>query len=187
MTPRPSFFLASLLLPAIVGALTIWPKPQSQTTTSDLFVLDPTKFAFNGAGQGGESPILLGAFKRYRGIIFLHSPAARDGARDSAAAVAGVISSCTVHVESSDDSLTLETNVSYTLDVNADGVNITAPTVYGAMYGLESFSQLVDRGAFVNGTSVSDFPRYQFRATMIDTSVGRAVRGDWHETRETRP
>ena len=42
--------------------------------------------------------------------------------------------------------------------------------MYGALYGLETFSQLVDRGTFVNGTSIVDHPRYQFRATMIDTS-----------------
>ena len=41
--------------------------------------------------------------------------------------------------------------------------------MYGALNGLESLSQLVDRGAFINGTRIEDFPR-QFRATMIDTS-----------------
>ena len=42
--------------------------------------------------------------------------------------------------------------------------------MYGALNGLETLSQLVDRGTFVNGTTIQDHPRYQFRATMIDTS-----------------
>ena len=41
---------------------------------------------------------------------------------------------------------------------------------FGAVYGLETLSQLTDRGTFVPGTTIVDFPRYQFRATMIDTS-----------------
>ena len=44
------------------------------------------------------------------------------------------------------------------------------PKRFGAVYGLETLSQLTDRGTFVPGTTIVDFPRYQFRATMIDTS-----------------
>ena len=46
---------------------------------------------------------------------------------------------------------------------------------YGAVYGLESLSQLVDRGTFVNGTTITDFPRYQCvvaRAYNIDRMGG---------------
>ena len=35
---------------------------------------------------------------------------------------------------------------------------------------LYTSTQLVDRGTFINGTTVNDKPRYQFRASMIDTS-----------------
>ena len=62
------------------------------------------------------------------------------------------------------------TQQSYNLTVSAPTVVVHANTVFGAMYALESFSQLVDRGTFVNGTTIVDHPRYQFRATMIDTS-----------------
>ncbi len=173
--PLPLLLLL-LLLAGAARALTVWPKPQSQTSTDDLFVLDSTAFAFAGTGAGAESDVLRDAFKRYRGIIFLATPvtaaaAAADNTGVFAApATAGVLDSCTVAVASADESLTLETDVSYTLTVAAAGVAITAKTVFGAVYGLETFSQLVDRGTFVNGTRISDFPRYQFRATMIDTS-----------------
>jgi len=73
-------------------------------------------------------------------------------------------------VSSANETLSLETDASYELTISKRGVAIDAQTVYGALNGLESLSQLVDRGAFVNGTRVEDFPRFQFRATMIDTS-----------------
>eukprot|EP00911_Craspedida_sp_UC1_P000620 UC1_evm1s477 len=186
--PLPSRKVASLLLlglvfcSSIVNSLSIWPKPQSQTLTNDLYFLDAEKFAFRGTGAGAESVILRDAFKRYRGIIFLHSPVTESAAAAAsssyyagtaaaaATAATAPLTSCVVTVKTANESLTLETDVSYTLKISAKGVEIGAKTVYGALYGLESFSQLVDRGAFVNGTSVSDFPRYQFRATMIDTS-----------------
>jgi len=66
--------------------------------------------------------------------------------------------------------LTLQTDQSYELHIGSPTVQITAKTVYGALNALESFSQLVAHGVYVNGTSIIDKPRYQFRATMIDTS-----------------
>jgi hexosaminidase len=43
-------------------------------------------------------------------------------------------------------------------------------TSFGALNGLESLSQLVLHGLEINGTTITDHPRYAFRATMIDTS-----------------
>ena len=37
----------------------------------------------------------------------------------------------------------IDTNESYSLDVGADGATLHAATVYGALHGLETFSQLV--------------------------------------------
>ena len=61
----------------------------------------------------------------------------------------------------------------YTLRVAAPRIRITAATVYGAIYALESLSQLLDAAAgdvTVNATLVVDKPRFAFRATMIDTA-----------------
>ena len=43
-------------------ALTVWPKPQSQTTTADTFVLDSTAFTFTATGAGQSSPGALHAW-----------------------------------------------------------------------------------------------------------------------------
>lgn len=159
-----SITLAFLLATTCHG-LTAWPKPQAQTDSNILYTLDPTSFTFNGLGPGAESSVLLDAFKRFRGIIFLHTPSYLD-INNAASTITGV----NVNVESSDETLSLETDQSYNLTITAPTITINANTVYGALYGLESLSQLVDRGTFVNGTTIVDFPRYQFRSTMIDTS-----------------
>eukprot|EP00939_MAST-03C_sp_MAST-3C-sp1_P002861 g2861.t1 len=147
------------------SALTIWPKPQFQEDSGDLFALDVQSFQFD---TESDSEVLKNAFKRYRGIIFLHSPAFPGSSIPDN--IEGVLSTATVRVVSSDETLTLETDESYNLTVSKNGVEIDAQTVYGALNGIETFSQIVDRGTFVNGTQVSDYPRFQFRATMIDTS-----------------
>jgi hexosaminidase len=168
--------LISLLLTAWASAATatntVWPKPQAQTDSGDVFLLDPVAFQFEASGPGAVSAVLTDAFKRYRGIMFLHTPSVETLHEvPSPTDLSGTITSAQVAVASADESLTLETDASYNLTISkAGGIAIAANTVYGAVYGLETLSQLTDRGTFVKGTSITDFPRYQFRATMIDTS-----------------
>ncbi|KAM7396775.1 hypothetical protein PAMP_019788 [Pampus punctatissimus] len=62
----------------------------------------------------------------------------------------------------------------YNLSVSAGQASLNAETVWGAVRGLETFSQLVyqdDFGSyFVNKTEIEDFPRFQFRGILLDTS-----------------
>ena len=81
----------------------------------------------------------------------------------------GDLSSCQVNIASSNESLTLDTDESYNLTVSKSGIVLNAATVFGAMHGMETLSQLVTRDG-VNGTEIVDAPRFQYRATMIDTS-----------------
>ena len=162
--------LADAMFVALTAALglTVWPQPQKQTSTGATYVLDFTNFSFAASGAGAQSEVLLDAFKRYRSIILLHS--ATSHPQQSFRQTSGTIASVRVKVASADETLSLETDQSYNLTVGAPTIALEARTVYGALNGLESLSQLVDRGAFINGTRIEDFPRYQFRATMIDTS-----------------
>lgn len=72
----------------------------------------------------------------------------------------------------------LETDESYTLDVNQQSdIQLSAKTVYGALRGLETLSQLViydfDRKQyFIPATPVhvEDAPRYAHRGMLLDTS-----------------
>ncbi|XP_040926984.1 beta-hexosaminidase subunit alpha isoform X2 [Betta splendens] len=62
----------------------------------------------------------------------------------------------------------------YNMSVSAGQASLNAETVWGALRGLETFSQLVyqdDFGSyFVNKTKIEDFPRFQFRGILVDSS-----------------
>ncbi len=62
----------------------------------------------------------------------------------------------------------------YSIDINDGIALIFADSVWGAIYGLETFSQLltnVGPNQFrINMTSILDFPRFSHRGLMLDTS-----------------
>uniref|UniRef100_A0A452TTZ4 Beta-hexosaminidase subunit alpha n=1 Tax=Ursus maritimus TaxID=29073 RepID=A0A452TTZ4_URSMA len=68
----------------------------------------------------------------------------------------------------------LESGENYTLTINDDHCFLLSETVWGALRGLETFSQLVWRspeGAFfINKTEIEDFPRFPHRGLLLDTS-----------------
>ena len=94
----------------------------------------------------------------------------------------GILKEIYIKVESAVDDLpTLAMNESYTLAVGTEGngenVVLTAPTVWGVLRGLESFSQLVEwdssSGAYFVRKSpwrIRDFPRFKHRGLLIDTA-----------------
>jgi hexosaminidase len=62
---------------------------------------------------------------------------------------------------------------SYDLNVSASQAVLTAPTVVGAMRGLETFLQLQaadGHGVFVQGAEISDAPRFRWRGLLLDVS-----------------
>ena len=135
--------LADAMFVALTAALglTVWPQPQKQTSTGATYVLDFTNFSFAASGAGAQSEVLLDAFKRYRSIILLHSASSHQ--QQSLRQTSGTIASVRVKVASADETLSLETDQSYNLTVGAPTIALDARTVYGALNGLESLSQLV--------------------------------------------
>lgn len=83
-----------------------------------------------------------------------------------------------VHVSNpSDEPILADTDESYSLDVDANGAIITAATIFGALRGLETFSQLVrfdfvNKSYFIAATPwhIIDAPRFPFRGLMVDTA-----------------
>ena len=68
----------------------------------------------------------------------------------------------------------LSENESYSLEVTDQQARLVAPTVVGALRGLETFLQLLqgDRdGYYLPGIKIQDQPRFQWRGLLID--VGR--------------
>jgi len=81
-----------------------------------------------------------------------------------------------VNVGSTDETLSIDTNEWYSLSISATAALIEANTIYGAMRGLETFSQLVhydhDSQKYVIKQvpwSIIDYPQFPHRAIMIDT------------------
>jgi hexosaminidase len=68
----------------------------------------------------------------------------------------------------------VEEDESYTLEVNEPRVMIRAPTVVGALRGLETFLQLLEgdrEGFYIPAVIIDDKPRFPWRGLLID--IGR--------------
>src|SRR6185503_4937911 len=64
-------------------------------------------------------------------------------------------------------------NESYTLDITRRQALLSAPTVVGALRGLETVLQLVDadrNGYFLPGVQITDQPRFPWRGLLIDVA-----------------
>jgi hexosaminidase len=67
----------------------------------------------------------------------------------------------------------LEDDESYRLDVRPGLAVLTAPNVLGAMHGLETFFQLIEKNAggwSVPAVTIEDRPRFPWRGLMLDVS-----------------
>ncbi|XP_069564829.1 beta-hexosaminidase subunit alpha isoform X1 [Brachyistius frenatus] len=153
----------------------VWPLPQTFTPSTEQYLLNPQAFYFGYGRQSAVQPgcyVLDAAFKRYFSLIFPDYTSANGFLRFS-----------------EDKPFTVEINVTrddcesypnedssekYTLSVSAGRASLNAETVWGALRGLETFSQLVYQDEFgsyfVNKTEIEDFPRFQFRGILLDTS-----------------
>ena len=64
-------------------------------------------------------------------------------------------------------------NEAYSISVSNGKARILAESEWGVLHGLESFTQLIhkiDHQMAINDTFISDFPRFQIRGLLIDTS-----------------
>ncbi|XP_044211728.1 beta-hexosaminidase subunit alpha isoform X1 [Thunnus albacares] len=176
---RPNFNLLLLIVHQLGLKLHtvegVWPLPQSFTSSAERYSLNPQAFHFGYGGQSAAQQgcsVLDAAFKRYVSLIF-----------------PDYISASVVPRFNEDKPFTLRISVDrddcnsypnedsserYNLSVSARRASLHAETVWGAVRGLETFSQLVyqdDFGSyFVNKTEIEDFPRFQFRGILLDTS-----------------
>ncbi|PIN07941.1 Beta-N-acetylhexosaminidase [Handroanthus impetiginosus] len=156
----------------------VWPLPWDYTFGNQTLTVDPN-LSLVTQGNGGHSVIVSEAFDRYKKIIFEHCSSKLDGS-----GVDYHLTRLNVIVHSGNEELQLGVDESYTLMVAArdelsviGGITIEANTVYGALHGLETLSQLC---AFDYGTKtvklfnapwyIQDKPRFKYRGLLIDTS-----------------
>ncbi|XP_059148374.1 beta-hexosaminidase subunit alpha-like [Physella acuta] len=152
-----------------------WPLPQVYKPTPNVVSLDILNFQFINVGVNCE--LLVDAYKRYSKILFGNTRKSNplyfknsDSTKTDALLNRLVVNSITgCHGGPSFDS-----DESYTLSITTNGAVLTSNQTWGAIRGLETFSQLVYRlntGEYVvNVTEITDFPRFKHRGVLLDTS-----------------
>jgi hexosaminidase len=152
------------------GLPNIWPAPKTFTKGTTTLQVIPSANFF----QGDSLPqTVTAAFERYQKLCFSHHlPSSQE-------VKANAVTSLTVTVESADESFPqLGIDESYQLNVDAEGqATLHAKTVYGAMHGLETFSQMLvfdyDEEMYTLPQApwaIDDAPRFPHRGLMIDTA-----------------
>ncbi|XP_026543241.1 beta-hexosaminidase subunit alpha [Notechis scutatus] len=163
-----------LLLAAGLGAA-LWPQPQwLLQDPQSRCRLSSRQFRFSYANGSAVAPgceVLDGAFQRYWQLLF--PPGHKE---PSGSNVENLCPNLLVSVAQAGCSgyPTLESPENYKLSISVDLMLLTAPNIWGALRGLETFSQLSwkdEVGTFyLNKTVVIDFPRFPHRGLLLDTS-----------------
>ena len=157
----------AVLLPLLLAAAAaptktghgVWPKPDSaEAGASDPITFSECRFV---VVKDSDDGLLKKAAARYEAIIAADH-GVELGADRSAAAY-----SVTIKVEDVDVPLSPgpDMDESYSIETHAAGTTLAAPSVWGALRGLETFSQLVKRSKDGEGLelppiSISDKPRF---------------------------
>jgi hexosaminidase len=147
----------------------VWPLPAQLTPVGNV-ALDPADFEITCVGA--TNAVVANAMLRYKPLILFHP------AGVSPAASAARVKTLAINV--SDGSVTQivsTTDESYTLAFSGDlsTATLSAPNAFGALRGLETFSQLVDADKWsglysVSAATVVDAPRYGFRGLLVDAA-----------------
>ncbi|GAM26656.1 hypothetical protein SAMD00019534_098310 [Acytostelium subglobosum LB1] len=147
----------------VAGPLIV-PQPQSVNFGDQTLQLNPDKFQIE---TSSSSQVLAIAIKRYQQLFFLF------GAGKSSAPAATL----NIKVASEDDTLDFGVSENYTISATTDSLAIMADTVYGAIRGLESFSQMIIYDFASQQYTlpflpvvIVDFPRFPWRGIMIDSA-----------------
>ncbi|NXE94764.1 HEXB hexosaminidase, partial [Menura novaehollandiae] len=159
----------------------LWPLPQWVRTSPRQLQLAPSRFQLvHGAGSsaGPGCGLLQDAFRRYYEYMFGNSRRRRRGRRPLAARAEPELSQLQVVIEAEDPGCDrhplLTSSEAYHLTVTEPVAVLKAYEIWGALRGLETFSQLVhedDYGSFlVNESEIHDFPRFAHRGVLLDTS-----------------
>jgi hexosaminidase len=173
MNARPLLLLLSLVVVFSTchsQLLDIWPQPASQQNSPVQFLIESTEFSW--IQKGFTNQVLESGVQRYKSITF--NPLIVSASKNKEAAYDDMIDGIFIDVQTDNVTLQQGTDESYTLVVASPKVVLTAPTIFGALRGLETFSQLVQpigsQMYILNQTTITDKPRFPYRGFMIDTA-----------------
>ncbi|XP_043951711.1 beta-hexosaminidase subunit beta isoform X2 [Gambusia affinis] len=163
--------------PSKYGSL--WPLPQKAQISDVSFKLSSSSFSITDAKESGAGPscgLLQLAYRRYYEYIFWGSK--KQKVNRSARAGPTDLLELQVWITSPDSECdgypSVSSDESYELTVDQPFAVLKAPKVWGALHGLETFSQLVYEDEYgaktINSTVISDFPRFAHRGILLDSS-----------------
>lgn len=110
----------------------VWPPPKSMTANGPPLPV-AREFAITSTHQG--SAILDAAIARFTSLAAKTAMAGSDAG----------LHELKVTVANADERLSMATDYSYSLTISEDGTAVaSAESIFGAMYALESFTQLLD-------------------------------------------
>ncbi len=148
--------------------LPLMPMPSSVEMGSGQLIIDST---FSVAITGARDSILQRGAERFLG----HLRQQTGMSLLSLKVIEGPNAALVIHVErESKEVQELGEDESYALQVTASAATLNAPTLFGALHGLQTLLQLVQTtsdGFAVPALTIKDAPRFPWRGLMID--VGR--------------
>ncbi|XP_026504923.1 beta-hexosaminidase subunit beta [Terrapene carolina triunguis] len=157
----------------------LWPLPRSLRILPGQLQLAPARFQLvhgPGSTAGPGCALLQDAFRRYYEYIFGYSKWQNRGQRPLPTGTE--LLQLQVVIGSKDSECenypNISSNEAYQLSVTEPVAVLRAEKVWGALRGLETFSQLVyedDYGSFlINESEITDYPRFAHRGILLDTS-----------------
>ena len=155
----------------------IWPKPQSEVRSATTkYHIVPEKFEFEielakGQVKDGNYDVLSSAINRYRALTFPSKNTCKETIEDDEDNKS--ITKLKIKVKDFDEPLGQDMNESYTLQINDEDPVLKSKSVWGALRGLETFSQAVHINGScyrVSRNHIKDEPRFSFRGFLVDTS-----------------
>uniref|UniRef100_UPI00398F2257 beta-hexosaminidase subunit beta isoform X2 n=1 Tax=Pristiophorus japonicus TaxID=55135 RepID=UPI00398F2257 len=169
-------------LPSEYGSL--WPLPQSVNTSPELYRLSEVTFQIVHSPHSTASvgcSILDNAFRRYFAYIFSVSARSEGWApatSETSGSSAEELRELQVTLTASDPECTQHprstSSEAYEISVAQPVAILKSENVWGALRGLETFSQLVYEDEYnthlVNKTEIVDSPRFAHRGVLLDTS-----------------
>ncbi|KAM4634631.1 beta-hexosaminidase subunit beta isoform 2-T2 [Polymixia lowei] len=156
----------------------LWPLPQKVGISMVSFKITGSSFQLTDAKQSSAGPscsLLQNAYRRYYEYMF--GSARKPGynkRRTGPSELTELQVWITSHDSECDSYPSVTSDESYELSVNQPYAVLKAPKVWGALRGLETFSQLVYEDVYgaktINATTISDFPRFAHRGLLLDSS-----------------
>ncbi|XP_023278077.1 beta-hexosaminidase subunit beta isoform X2 [Seriola lalandi dorsalis] len=157
----------------------LWPLPQKVQTSEVSLKLSGFSFKIvdaKGSSAGPSCSLLQNAYRRYYEYVF--GGAKKQKPSKTWRTGPSELTELQVWITSPDSECdgfpSVTSDESYELSVKQPVAVLKAPKVWGALHGLETFSQLVYEDEYgaksINSTAIIDFPRFAHRGILLDTS-----------------